>query len=204
MKNIFLMTLLLISSCREFYDEEFLKDQEQRNEEGRDDESGNESTQIFRAELLSTDAQLTSLQGTAHVDIADSKVSVDFNLDGIPRNIHQLTYTYLLTNCQGLATSLEADVSSSRSIKISETLTIDSLAQDLSTSGASTSNGDTTLEGKYFVVKAFSNFARAPSPDGTNQFFIACGQLVPDTETETEPVNAGTIGGTIPPGGTTF
>lgn len=165
----FLIIIFLLGSCREFYDADFEQDQLEVT-------STSEDTS-YEAELLSTNSALTEMSGDASVDIQNNTVNVELSLNGIPANVVQVHYGYVSAPCSSLATTFATDLSSTRTYSVTEESTTDALAVDLSSSGASSGSGDTNLNGKTFVVKAFTNFSGTPSPTGTNEIVIACGQL---------------------------
>lgn len=169
MKLSFIL-LFLIFGCEEFYDEEFEEFQETRAQ--------NVQEVSYRADLISTDPSLNSLQGTAVIDVRDNQVMVELDIDGVPENIIQIHYGYITASCENLVTTLQTDSSTTRSFEASETTSVDALAQDLASSGAALSEGDINLAGKSFVVKAFSNFSGTPTTTATNQLTIACGELI--------------------------
>lgn len=174
MKSFVLLFLILFAGCREFYDEEFEEFEERRRSEGTDS-NGNAS---YEVELQSTDQNVPDLRGDARIDISGENVTVDIDVDGIPANIINLHYSYISASCSELSISIPNDSTTTRTFTLQESTSLDALADDLSSSGASSSQGDTNLLGKSLVVKAFSNFSGIPNPNGTNQIIILCGQIV--------------------------
>lgn len=159
--------LILFTGCREFYDEEF--------EDGQYQSARDNVT--YTAELSSTDPGLPSLSGKSVVEVRNGNVTINLELSGVPENIIQIHYGYLSSGCSAFNLSIPIDSTSTRSFTVSETSTISALETDLSSSGASSFSGDTNLENKSFVVKAFSSFSGLPNATGTNSLIIACGNL---------------------------
>jgi hypothetical protein len=189
LKKLFiLLTILVLGSCREFYDEEFEEFEESNGNRTTTGQGGRGSEDVsYSVELRPTDANVADLSGTAKIDVEDDEVTVDLDVDGIPANIIQLHYSYLQVPCSSLSILIPNNNSTTRSYTVSERTSVDALAEDLRSSGAATVNGDINLTGKTFVVKAFSNFSGLPNPAGTNQLTILCGEI-----TESDNPNTGT------------
>lgn len=169
MKSILAMALILLGSCKEFYDEEF--------EEFEATAANNVQDITYNAELTSTDQTDTKLSGSATVDVRNDLVTVDIQVSGVPENLIQLHYSINNAPCASYDVSLTSDSISERTFEASETITVNALATDLASSGAATSSGDINLRGKSFIIKSFSNFSGLPNQAGTNQLTIACGEL---------------------------
>lgn len=181
-----LLSILSLSSCKEFYDEEFEDFEESR---GRTSGSGGRSENItYSVELNSTDANLPDLSGTARIEVRNDEVTVDLDVDGIPANIIQVHYGYIAAGCNQLSLSIPNNNTTTRSYTVSERASVDALADDLRSSGATTTDRDIFLAGKSFVVKAFSNFSGLPNPTGTNQITILCG-VITEEDNEGSTVN---------------
>ncbi len=172
-KFIIFSCLLFMHSCREFYDEEF--------DENNISVSPAQN-RTYQSTLGATDVALTSLTGTSTVVVDSGSVKVDAQISGIPQNIIQPHYGFINTDCSLLSLSIPNEAGASRSYNISETLSTESLALDLQSSGAASSLNDIDLQGKSLIIKAFSNFSGIPSPTGTNVVTIACGELTVITE----------------------
>lgn len=182
MKQLLLLGLILLGSCREFYDEEFEAFEESRaNGTGGGTASGEGINISYSAELAPTDQNVTGLTGNARIDVQDDNVTVDLDIDGIPANIIQIHYSYLAADCSSLSISIPNNNTTTRSYTVNETTSLVALADDLRSAGAASSDGDTNLIGKSFVVKAFSNFSGLPNPSGTNQITILCGPITEAT-----------------------
>lgn len=231
MKQLLLLGLILLSSCREFYDEEFEAFEESRSNGNTGGTASGEGVNVaYSAELTPTDQSVTGLTGNARIDVQDDNVTVDLDIDGIPANIIQIHYSYMAADCSSLSISIPNNNTTTRSYTVNETTSLVALADDLRSAGAASSDGDTNLIGKSFVVKAFSNFSGLPNPSGTNQITILCGPITeatsdnsgndnndnngdnngdntPDTTDNPgdvfNPDNNTTTGTTIPGGGTT-
>lgn len=174
-----LISFLAIPGCREFYDEEF------------DDSNvavSAEQNRTYKATLQSTDPNLSAISGDSEVIVRDGDVRVDVNLSGIPQNIIQIHYGFISSDCSILTFAIPNEPGLERNYNISENLSTSALDLDLQSSGASNASGDINLEGKSFVIKAFSNFSGLPNPTGTNSLVIACGRL--DVSSEGEVIEA--------------
>jgi hypothetical protein len=197
-KLILIMTILVASSCREFYDEEFLEDEAA----GVGSRSENVS---YSATLNSTDPNLLDISGTAKVNIDNEVVNTSVTMSGLPQNIIQVHYAYIAANCQNLVVAIPTEIGTTRSYTLNETSSTTALSFDLRAQEAETAPGDTNLEGKSLVVRAFSTLGGLPTTDGTNVVTVACGELAisttppPTTTTGTTQggVTGGDIGGTV-------
>lgn len=183
-----LFLFLIFQGCKEFYDEEF-----EEFEQSRINQSNQNANNIYTANLIATDNSLINLSGDAKIIVRDGEVKIDVSLEEIPENVIQLHYSFVNSDCSGYSVSIPVQGLTTRSYNILETLSIDALEQDLKSSGASQSEGDVDLDGKSLVIKAFSNLPGIPTPNGTNQLTIACGELVAD-EVNPERVNAEVFG----------
>lgn len=161
LKLFFLLPFVALSGCKEFYDEEFLEEQNNNNTQNQN--------VTYTTTLTSTDAGLSSLTGTGQVDVQDDEVKVDLDLKEIPQNIVQVHYVYSTGACSSFTNSVPAELGSTRSLTISEELSSTALNFDVS-SGA----GDGNLEGKSLLVRGFSNLQNG----GATVINIACGELV--------------------------
>lgn len=185
-----LILFLLVSGCREFYDEEFEEFERnranQRNEDGTVAEDNS-----YRAELTTTDQNVPDLWGSVNIDVRNRDVTIDLDLEGVPENLIQLHYSYINTDCSALQVGIPNLSSGTRSFTLNETVSVDGLASDLRATGTAQSEGDINLAGKSFVVKAFAN-----SSIETNQFIILCGRLTDnDTDNTTTTGTDGTTTG---------
>lgn len=145
-----MFVLLIISGCREFYDEEF--------EEG-DNFTENRENVTYDASLASTDPNVRGITGNSTVDVQGDVVTIAVKLEGVPQNITQLHYSYSPTDCSVVTLTFPNDVNGTRSVNLNETTTLQALKND---------SGDTILDNKSFIIKGFS---------GTNLVTIACGPL---------------------------
>lgn len=177
MRLVFL--LLLCFSCKEFYDEEYEEDQLEQEEFSN--ESGS-----YEITLRSTDPLRPTPTGDATIEVADGSVDVSYNITGVPSNFIQLHYAYVTAPCQSFSSSLGPSTGLERSFSATENLSLASLAQDLASSGAATTTGDTNLIGKRLIIRGVTNFSGTPNPTGTNQLIIACGDIVSRGESNLE------------------
>lgn len=162
-----IILFLILSSCKEFYDEEFL--------DGPIIVSSSRNVN-YSANLQSTDVTLTNMNGEAKVQVDADDVKVSIELDGIPQNIIQLHYTYTESPCDTFNISLPSELGTTRTYTITENLSGAAFDLDVESSGS----GDNNLEGKSFVIRAFSNLIDSTST--TTPFVIACGQLQVDVD----------------------
>lgn len=168
------MWLLLFSTmgCREFYDEEFEEFEESRPR----DENENLT---YNAELDSTDPNLTGLRGDVRISITGENVEVRIEIDGVPQNVTGAHYRFLNSDCSTQSFSIPHDATqSTRTINISESITITALRSDLQLGGVSTDLRD--LDGRSIIVRAYANFSDIPNPQNTNSIVIVCGTLEED------------------------
>jgi hypothetical protein len=168
-----LVMLSFLSSCKEFYDEDY------RNSDLRNESISNEDLRdtSYVVDLKTTDFNVPNLKGSARIVVQNDEVKVNLSVSGIPANLIQLHYTYLTVPCNALSFVLPSNSPTIRSYQINETTSIYALAEDLRSSGASSGADDINLLRKSLVVKAFSNFSGIPNSDGTNQLTILCGEI---------------------------
>lgn len=195
MKVLGLIGLFILSSCREFYDEEFEEFEASRPSQAEIDNVS------YRSDLRSTDPNLVGLDGTATIKVNDEDVDITIDVDGIPQNIINPHYTFISADCSTQNFTIPNDLGTTRSFNISERITTTALESDLRSSGAY--SGDINLEGKSIIVKAFSTLTNLPDTTATNSIVVACGEIeVEDEERNTTTIGTagGIVGGTI--GGT--
>lgn len=180
MKTLLCVGMLFFVGCKEFYDAEFLEDAASL-QQAQDTN--------YKATLVSTDPNLTTLSGEGQVDIKEGSVQVNLSLEGIPQNIAQVYYSIINSACNLLNIAVPNEAGITRSYTVTENLSTEALQVDLQSSGATNSEGDLNLQGKSFIVKAIPNFSGVPNPAGTNAVTIACGELVvaeADTTTDSD------------------
>lgn len=131
----------------------------------------------YTATLASTDPNVTTMSGTANVDEQGTFVTVSVTLTGIPQNITRLHYAYVLADCSSLAATLPNDTTGTRNFTLNETISVTALQNDLASSGAATTSGDTDLSNKSFIVKAFATDLDQFNNGGSAALTIACGPL---------------------------
>lgn len=187
---------LSVFSCKEFYDEDFEEFREEQNRTG----GGSSSTETsnFTTTLSSTDTSLT-ISGDASLEFRGENVTTSINITNIPQNFMQLTYTLVSVPCSNFSNVLAVDATSTRTYRVSETLSRDAFNLDVISTGAT----DTNLTGKSVLIRGFSNLVNSGT---TGQTFIniACGELLESgttTGNTTGTTTGGTTGATT--GGTT-
>lgn len=164
--KILLMGLFILAGCKGFYDEAdqdgltYLLD-------------GGENS--YEASLATTDSNVSTISGTAHVDVKQDSVSVTYNLAGVPQNLTQISYGYIAADCSAISLSLPNDTEGTRTVNFSEETTLRALQNDLASTGAASSSNDINLANKSFIVKAVS--VLATNLPGSNLITIACGPL---------------------------
>lgn len=161
--------LLSLSSCREFYDEEYEEFEATRP-------SQREGQFIsYRADLESTDPLLPELGGSASVKINDEDVDISIDIDGLPQNIINLHYSIIGADCSTQNFTIPNNLTSTRSARLTESITTRALEADLVATGTVSSGID--LRGKSLIVKAFSNLVSLPDTSNVNSIVVACGLI---------------------------
>lgn len=194
----FFFILLLLTGCKEFYDEEF----EQEVAQGSTSNGTNEENVSYTATLNSSSPNITTLNGSSSVNIDGDTVNIQVQVDGIPDNLLQVHYGFIAAACNALSVAVPNAGTGTKSYNLTEQTTINSLNQDLVTSGANTVAGDIDLSNKSFVVKAFASVNTGTPATIGNAVIVACGDLNVSTDTG-GATTTGTTTGTTGTGTTT-